>query len=251
MMLADGELSPSETDELKTFVKGNKELEQEMAYWMATRIVPDAREVFSGKENLLKKAPAGRIVNMRQLWVYGIAAGILFLLFAGLLKWKGNSEVHDTSVVIAKPDTTHVQTQASATPRVTPLVAASPITPVTVHTTKTPLKKIVAHAPVKKLLPEEQKENTTNNMATVEKPKTDAAQIAVKQEMPTKQETVVQKQDDKNEESIQHVEQPLVKTEPDNVEKPGRSILSRLSAFSYTISMRQKFSTVSCTLSKV
>ncbi len=89
MLLADGELSQSETEALKAFIKGNKELEQELAYYMAARIVPDNREIYIGKEELLKKATPARIIGLRKNWAYGIAAGIVLLIFLGIFKQQG------------------------------------------------------------------------------------------------------------------------------------------------------------------
>lgn len=114
LLLADGELSPSEAEELKAFVKGNSELEQELAYYMSTRMIPDANEIYTGKEALLKKAGGARIVGLQRSWAYGIAAGILLLIFLGFYHWQAENPQFlnpNSNLQIVKKDTSGTNSQ--------------------------------------------------------------------------------------------------------------------------------------------
>ncbi len=168
LLLADGELSPSETEELKAFVKGNTEMEQEMAYYMSARMVPDANDIYIGKEELLKKAYGARIIGLQRNWAYGIAAGILLLIFFGIFKQQGGNSKSE----IVKKDVpqTNSKFQIPNSSMQAP-VAKQEDQPSTIPASKhsiTKIKKTIT-SPVNNSFNEE-----TNNIARAEAPKQDS-----------------------------------------------------------------------------
>jgi len=165
-LLADGELNPTEMEELKAFVKGNKELEQELAYYMSARIVPDKNEIYAGKEDLLKKPAPARLIGLHKNWAYGIAAGILLLIFLGIFKWQigiPNSKFQIPNSQIVKKDTTQTNSKSKFEipgPKETPVAKQEQ------HPSTTP-------APQKSVIVQTKTTKPINNIATVEKPKAD------------------------------------------------------------------------------
>jgi hypothetical protein len=163
MLLADGELSATETEELKTFAKGDKELEQELAYYMAARLVPDTTDIYTGKKELLKKTAPARVIGLQKSRAYGIAAGILLLIFLGIFKWlhksTGLQELTKTDTIhqapIQKPQTTQQKPQLSA-----PLAKQEVLSP----TIPAPQKRVIVRTKTRKPI---------NNIARLEKPKQD------------------------------------------------------------------------------
>jgi len=109
LLYADGELNAEEQQELEAFVKLHPELMDEMELYSLTKQVPDTIHIFPDKEQLLKKEPAKRAINLKYKWSYGIAAGvaaILFIAFWNKQKPKENvaalSPKHETTIPAAK-----------------------------------------------------------------------------------------------------------------------------------------------------
>ena len=85
-MHADGELQPTEEQELMSFVDAHPELKSELALYNRTRLPADDTIVYAHKDSLLRDETPTRIIAF-PLWKrYAIAAGIAALLFVSFFK---------------------------------------------------------------------------------------------------------------------------------------------------------------------
>ena len=83
LMHVDGELNEEEQQHLLAFIAEHPGLQEELAAYEATRILPDTALVFAGKESLLKPAQPSRVISLTAFIRYGAAAAVIFLaLFA-------------------------------------------------------------------------------------------------------------------------------------------------------------------------
>ena len=83
LMHVDGELNEEEQQHLLAFVAENPGLQEELAAYEATRMLPDMAQTFAGKESLLKPVQPSRVISLSAFIRYGAAAAVIFLaLFA-------------------------------------------------------------------------------------------------------------------------------------------------------------------------
>ena len=126
MMAADGELGETELQALQAFVAQHPELKQELAAYMATRLVPDAELVYENKEALMKKGGGGTM-SLRNLWVYGAAAAVILMVAITITKQKRNEE---GPLPVAHNQTA---TPAPTTPDSAEELHSNPVNPVTIE----------------------------------------------------------------------------------------------------------------------
>jgi|GEM_PF-3965705 len=91
MLLADGELNATLTQELYAFVKGNPALEAELKAYMDTRISSNAQIVMPNKSALLKHTPAIRIGFWPKYKNYAVAAALALLFSIGLYRFNNSN----------------------------------------------------------------------------------------------------------------------------------------------------------------
>lgn len=83
MMHADGELSPTEEQELMSFLYEHPEYQHELTAFSMTKLIPDNKLVYTRKVSLLK-SEGGAVVMPFAPWKrYAVAAGVAAVLMMG------------------------------------------------------------------------------------------------------------------------------------------------------------------------
>lgn len=108
LLHADGELGEAEEKALAAFMSEHPELRHEMELYMATKLLPDTRMVYDGKEQLLKKP--GKVVAFRNWGVYAAAAGIVLAL---VLVWKWPVQ-NTTNNIVVQVNNNHININSTA-----------------------------------------------------------------------------------------------------------------------------------------
>ncbi len=180
MMHADGELKPAEEQELMSFLFDNPELQQELAAFSMSKLIPDTELIYDKKAALLKPVPGKKAVPFPNWKRYAIAAGVAAILFISFYKF--TTDTDDTTPVIAATET--VKPAATATPGNEATAAADPVkkeiqndhttAPVTTITTVQQNTTRSAHAP-----------KTTSTVASVKEPRKGINQWNIPQTEPS------------------------------------------------------------------
>jgi hypothetical protein len=81
-------------------------LREELREYEATILTPDMSQAFTMKESLLRPVPKGRVISLSAWQRYGVAAGIILLVFLLASKWMNNGDdVQRSMPAIAKQET--------------------------------------------------------------------------------------------------------------------------------------------------
>lgn len=83
MMHADGELSPSQEQELMSFLYEHPELQHELTAFSMTKLIPDDNLVYTRKVSLLKPEGGTVVIPFAPWKRYAIAAGVAALVMLG------------------------------------------------------------------------------------------------------------------------------------------------------------------------
>ncbi len=86
MMHADGELKPAEEQELMNFVFEHPELQNELAAYTMTKMIPDTTLSYAHKTTLLKPDPTAKIIPFGNWKRSAIAAGVAALVCFSIYK---------------------------------------------------------------------------------------------------------------------------------------------------------------------
>lgn len=87
MMHADGELKPAEEQELMNFVYEHPELQNELAAFSMTKMIPDTTLSYTQKNTLTKPEPATKIIPFGNWKRSAVAAGVAALVCFSLYKF--------------------------------------------------------------------------------------------------------------------------------------------------------------------
>ncbi|MBE2289376.1 MAG: hypothetical protein IAE95_07460 [Chitinophagaceae bacterium] len=122
VMHADGELSPSEEQELMNFLYEHPELQSELTAFSMTKMIPDTDIVFEKKDALMQPEEGKKVITFPVWRKYAVAAGVAAIFFVSYLKiHTGSTEEVTTVAAVTNPP-------AATTP-------ASPVTNTTVNPT--------------------------------------------------------------------------------------------------------------------
>jgi hypothetical protein len=97
----DRELNEVQNAELMKFIKLHPEVAEELAAFQSTRLFPDNYQVFTGKEQLLRKEPT-RVIALNKWWMYGAAAGIIAIIMFNLFKQPATNTVNQIPIASNK-----------------------------------------------------------------------------------------------------------------------------------------------------
>lgn len=86
MMHADGELKPAEEQELMNFVFEHPELQNELAAFSMTKMIPDTTQTYAHKTTLIKPVPTSKIIPFGKWKRSAIAAGVAALVSLSIYK---------------------------------------------------------------------------------------------------------------------------------------------------------------------
>jgi len=134
MMHADGELSPSQEQELMSFLYEHPELQHELTAFNMAKLIPDDNLVYTRKVSLLKPEGSAAVIPFAPWKRYAIAAGVAALVMLGGYNiW--NYTIDESTAVVATRDgdTTHRPAEgAVAINKVPETIPATSVTPVEV-----------------------------------------------------------------------------------------------------------------------
>lgn len=134
LMHVDGELNEEEQQHLLAFIAEHPGLQEELAAYEATRMLPDMAQTFAGKESLLKPVQPSRVISLSAIIRYGAAAAVIFLaLFAAsrFINRGSQDEVRFPEVSAAKPVAPSVPAplEEATAPESAPIAAAPVVVP--------------------------------------------------------------------------------------------------------------------------
>ncbi len=122
VMHADGELSPSEEQELMNFLYEHPELQSELTAFSMTKMIPDTDIVFEKKDALMQPEEGKKVIAFPVWRKYAVAAGVAAIFFVSY--WK----IHTGS-------TEEVTTVAAVTNQPAATTPVAPVTNTTVNPT--------------------------------------------------------------------------------------------------------------------
>lgn len=104
VMHADGELSPSEEQELMNFLYEHPELQSELTAFSMTKMIPDTDIVFEKKDALMQPVEGKKVIAFPVWRKYAVAAGVAAIFFVSY--WKlhtGSTEEVTTVAAVTNP----------------------------------------------------------------------------------------------------------------------------------------------------
>lgn len=171
VMHADGELSPSEEQELMNFLYEHPELQSELTAFSMTKMIPDTDIVFEKKDALMQPEEGKKVIAFPVWRKYAVAAGVAAIFFVSY--WKlhtGSTEEMTTVAAVTTPPAaaTPAAPATNPTENTTPQQNTNNTTPAPVNTTETPApqqKTMLAANSVKQMDRVNVTENTTHETA--------------------------------------------------------------------------------------
>lgn len=139
MMHADGELSPSQEQELMSFLYEHPEYQHELTAFNMAKLIPDDSLVYTRKVSLLKPEGGAMVVPFAPWKQYAIAAGVAaVLMLGGYNLWNyQNGETPVVAVNDRTDSTTEARHKAVAVNSAPEITTPATATPVEVKETKT------------------------------------------------------------------------------------------------------------------
>lgn len=139
MMHADGELSPSQEQELMSFLYEHPEYQHELTAFNMAKLIPDDSLVYTRKVSLLKPEGGAMVVPFAPWKRYAIAAGVAaVLMLGGYNLWNyQNGETPVVAVNDRTDSTTEARHKAVAVNSAPEITTQATATPVEVKETKT------------------------------------------------------------------------------------------------------------------
>ncbi|MBL7692694.1 MAG: hypothetical protein JNM41_13970 [Flavipsychrobacter sp.] len=104
VMHADGELSPSEEQELMNFLYEHPELQSELTAFSMTKMIPDTDIVFEKKDALMQPVEGKKVIAFPVWRKYAVAAGVAAIFLVSY--WKlhtGSTEEMTTVAAVTTP----------------------------------------------------------------------------------------------------------------------------------------------------
>lgn len=104
VMHADGELSPSEEQELMNFLYEHPELQSELTAFSMTKMIPDTDIVFEKKDALMQPVEGKKVIAFPVWRKYAVAAGVAAIFLVSY--WKlhtGSTEEVTTVAAVTNP----------------------------------------------------------------------------------------------------------------------------------------------------
>ncbi len=131
LLYADGELNEAEEKALLAYVEEHPQLKEELKLYAAARIMPDTTQVFKGKEQLMKKAPAKRTIALDKRWLYTAAAACVAMMVFFILR-NNNNETTNEPVIVNNTPITKPTDQQPVQPADTEEFHSTPVDPIVV-----------------------------------------------------------------------------------------------------------------------
>ena len=131
LLYADGELNAAEEKALLAFVEEYPQLKEELKLYAAAKVMPDTTQVFEGKEQLMKMAPAKRTIALDKRWLYTAAAACVAMMVFFIFK-NNNNETTNEPVIVNNTPVTKLTDQQSVQPADTEEFHSTPVDPISV-----------------------------------------------------------------------------------------------------------------------
>jgi hypothetical protein len=131
LLYADGELNAAEEKALLAFVEEYPQLKEELKLYAAAKVMPDTTQVFEGKEQLMKEAPAKRTIALDKRWLYTAAAACVAMMVFFIFK-NNNNETTNEPVIVNNTPVTKPTDQQSVQPADTEEFHSTPVDPISV-----------------------------------------------------------------------------------------------------------------------
>jgi hypothetical protein len=147
VMHADGELSPSEEQELMNFLYEHPELQSELTAFSMTKMIPDTDIVFEKQDALMQPEEGKKVIAFPVWRKYAVAAGVAAIFLVSY--WKlhtGSTEEMTTVAAVTNPPaaTTPVAPATNPTENTTPqqnTKNTNNSTPASIRTTETQVQQ--------------------------------------------------------------------------------------------------------------
>jgi hypothetical protein len=151
VMHADGELSPSEEQELMNFLYEHPELQSELTAFSMTKMIPDTDIVFEKKDALMQPEEGKKVIAFPVWRKYAVAAGVAAIFFVSY--WKlhtGSTEEMTTVAAVTTPPAATTPEAPATNP--TENITSQQNTGNTNNTTPAPVKTTETPAPQQKTM---------------------------------------------------------------------------------------------------